>query len=161
MQGIRVVKAFALEPFMRARQGAAIDSFERAANKLSTVGARSSPLTESLGGVGDRDGHRLWRPQGDRVGSAARSFFAFITALILAFEPAKRVARTQIDLMQSLLGVEMLYKFLDEPATESRARRRAGDHGRAPAASNFARSIFPIGRASRCCARSISSPSPA
>ena len=42
-QGIRIVKAFALEPFMRARQGAAIESFERAANKLSTVGARTSP----------------------------------------------------------------------------------------------------------------------
>ena len=51
MQGIRVVKAFTLEPFMRARQGEAIASFERAANKLSTVGARSSPLTETLGGV--------------------------------------------------------------------------------------------------------------
>ena len=34
VQGIRVVKAFTLEPFMRARQGEAIASFERAANKL-------------------------------------------------------------------------------------------------------------------------------
>ena len=38
-QGIRVIKAFALEPFMRRRQSDAIASFQRAANKLSKVGA--------------------------------------------------------------------------------------------------------------------------
>jgi ATP-binding cassette subfamily B protein len=118
VQGIRVVKAFALEPFMRARQSAAIDSFERAANKLSTVGARSSPLTESLGGIAIAMVIVYGGLKVIASGQQPGSFFAFITALILAFEPAKRVARTQIDLMQSLLGVEMLYKFLDEPATE-------------------------------------------
>ncbi|MGD1015697.1 MAG: ABC transporter ATP-binding protein [Roseiarcus sp.] len=116
--GIRVVKAFTLEPFMRERQRAAIASFERAANKLSTVGARSSPLTESLAGVamaiivvyGGLRVIKTGQPPGD--------FFAFITALMLAFEPAKRVARLHIDLTSSLIGVEMLYQFLDEPSQE-------------------------------------------
>jgi ATP-binding cassette subfamily B protein len=126
VQGIRVVKAFTLESLMRARQGESIASFERAANKLSTVGARSSPLTETLGGVAIAmvivyGGLRV-------IGSDEQpgSFFAFITALILAFEPAKRVARTQIDLVSSLLGVDILYKFLDEPVTE-------GERGDEPA----------------------------
>ena len=116
--GIRVVKAFTLEPFMRERQRAAIASFERAANKLSTVGARSSPLTESLAGVamaivivyGGLRVIKTGQPPGD--------FFAFITALMLAFEPAKRVARMHIDLTSSLIGVDMLYQFLDEPSQE-------------------------------------------
>jgi ATP-binding cassette subfamily B protein len=116
--GMRVVKAFTLEPFMRERQHAAIASFERAANKLSTVGARSSPLTESLAGVamaiivvyGGLRVIKTGQPPGD--------FFAFITALMLAFEPAKRVARLHIDLTSSLIGVEMLYQFLDEPSQE-------------------------------------------
>jgi ATP-binding cassette subfamily B protein len=116
--GMRVVKAFTLEPFMRERQRAAIASFERAANKLSTVGARSSPLTESLAGVamaiivvyGGLRVIKTGQPPGD--------FFAFITALMLAFEPAKRVARLHIDLTSSLIGVEMLYQFLDEPSQE-------------------------------------------
>ena len=126
VQGIRVVKAFTLEPFMRARQWEAIARFERAANKLSTVGARSSPLTESLGGVAIA---MVIVYGGLRVIEAGRQpgdFFAFITALILAFEPAKRIARTQIDLMTSLLGVDLLYQFLDEPETESQ-------HGDEPA----------------------------
>ena len=119
VQGIRVVKAFTLEPFMEARQSAAIASFERAANKLSMVGARSSPLTESLGGIAVAiivvyGGLRVI--QG---GQAPGSFFAFITALMLAFEPAKRLARLHIDLTAGLLGVSMLYDFLDQPSEDS------------------------------------------
>jgi ATP-binding cassette subfamily B protein len=119
VQGIRVVKAFALEPFMRARQGEAIASFERAANKLSTVGARSSPLTETLGGVAIAMVVVYGGLKVIESGQQPGSFFAFITALMLAFEPAKRVARMQIDLTSSLLGVEMLYAFLDEPTQET------------------------------------------
>jgi len=119
VQGIRVVKAFALEPFMRARQGAAIASFERAANKLSTVGARSSPLTETLGGVAIAIVVVYGGLKVIGTGEQPGGFFSFITALMLAFEPAKRVARVQIDLTSSLLGVEMLYAFLDEPTQET------------------------------------------
>jgi ATP-binding cassette subfamily B protein len=119
VQGIRVVKAFALEPTMRARQGEAIASFERAANRLSTVGARSSPLTETLGGVAIAIVVVYGGLKVIESGQQPGNFFAFITALMLAFEPAKRVARMQIDLTSSLLGVEMLYAFLDEPNQES------------------------------------------
>ncbi len=117
-QGIRVVKAFTLEPLMRERQQASIVSFERAANKLSRVGAKSSPLMETLGGltialVVVYGGHSVI------VGGAQPgSFFSFLTALLLAYEPAKRVARLHIDLTQNLTGVGMLYEFLDEELTE-------------------------------------------
>jgi subfamily B ATP-binding cassette protein MsbA len=117
-QGIRVVKAFTLEPFMRTRQRESIASFERAANKLSMLGARSSPLTETLAGVAIAI---VVVYAGLRVivsGQQPGSFFAFIAALMLAFEPAKRVARLHIDLTSSLLGVELFYKFLDEPTQE-------------------------------------------
>jgi len=103
---------------MAERQGAAIASFERAANKLSMVGARSSPLTETLGGIAIAI---IVVYGGLRVidgGQAPGSFFAFITALMLAFEPAKRVARLHIDLTSALIGVGMLYSFLDEPTDE-------------------------------------------
>jgi ATP-binding cassette subfamily B protein len=116
--GMRVVKAFTLEPFMRERQRAAIASFERAANKLSRVGARSSPLTETLAGVAIAivvvySGLRVIES-----GQAPGNFFAFITALMLAFEPAKRIARMQLDLTSQLIGVEMLYQFLDQSEQE-------------------------------------------
>ena len=42
VQGIRVVKSYALEPHMRERQRNAIASFERAANKLSWLARAQS-----------------------------------------------------------------------------------------------------------------------
>jgi ATP-binding cassette subfamily B protein len=118
-QGIRVVKAFTLEPFMRERQIRAIQSFEGAANKLSRVQSRSSPLMETLAGMAIA---MVVVYGGYRVifhGSQPGNFFAFLTALLLATEPAKRVARLHVDLTGSLFGVSMLYDFLDQPTPES------------------------------------------
>jgi len=117
-QGIRVVKSYTLEPFMRARQQESIRSFEAAANKLARVQSRSSPLMETFAGMAIAavvvyGGYRVIY-----FGAEPGSFFAFITALLLATEPAKRVARLQVDLATSLMGVEMLYTFLDMPESE-------------------------------------------
>ena len=120
-QGIRLVKAFTLEGHMRGRQHAAIDNFERASNKLAAVSARSSPMMESLGGLAIAGvvvygGLRVIldnQPPG--------AFFSFITALLLAYEPAKRLARFQIDYSASMVGVGMLYGFLDEGGGENDA----------------------------------------
>ena len=49
-QGVRIVKAFTLENFMRARQDARSKASETAANKLARVSSRTSPIMESLGG---------------------------------------------------------------------------------------------------------------
>ena len=156
--GIRVVKAFALESFMFDRQRAAIASFERAANKLSIVGARSSPLSETLAGLAVAIVVVYGGLRVIESGQPPGNFFAFITAMLLAFEPAKRVARLHIDLTSSLIGVEMLYQFLDEPSQEF----ERGDEPElrvSKGESNSATSISPTEAASRCCAASISSPS--
>ncbi len=117
--GIKVVKSFNLESFMLARQVTAIRSFETAANRLSRVQSRSSPLMETLAGVAVAlvvvyGGYRVIY-HGEQPGN----FFAFITALLLATEPAKRVARLHVDISSSLLGVDFLYKFLDEKTPEA------------------------------------------
>jgi len=118
VQGIRIVKAFTLEKQMSARQASAIGSLEQAANKLAAVSARSSPLMEALGGLAIAVVviYGGWsvivndRPPG--------AFFSFITAVLLAYEPAKRLARLQVDLNAALVGVTMLYEFLDEKEVE-------------------------------------------
>ena len=51
VQGIRVVKSYALEPYMRERQHESILSFRRAVDRISMIGARTSPLAETLGGL--------------------------------------------------------------------------------------------------------------
>ena len=113
-QGVRVVKAFTLESFMRERQGAAIRSFQTAANKLASVSSRTSPIMESLGGFAIA---AVVLYSGYTViirGNQPGSLFSFITSVIMLYEPMKRVARFHVDLSSSLFGVSMLYDFLDE-----------------------------------------------
>ena len=118
VQGVRIVKAFTLEKLLSARQAAAIGSFEKAANKVAIVSARSSPLMETLGGLAVAlvVFYGGWSViASDRAPGA---FFSFITAVLLAYEPAKRLARLQVDLSGALVGLSMLYEFLDEPEVE-------------------------------------------
>jgi ATP-binding cassette, subfamily B, bacterial MsbA len=113
-QGIRIVKAFTLESFMRARQGEAIEGFRKAANKLARVSSRTSPIMESLGGFAIA---AVVLYSGYTVilrGNPPGSLFSFITSVIMLYEPMKRVARLHVDLSSSLFGVGMLYSFLDE-----------------------------------------------
>ena len=113
-QGVRIVKAFTLESFMRARQGKAIEGFRKAANKLARVSSRTSPIMESLGGFAIA---AVVLYSGYTVilrGNPPGSLFSFITSVIMLYEPMKRVARLHVDLSSSLFGVSMLYAFLDE-----------------------------------------------
>ena len=113
-QGIRIVKAFTLESFMRDRQEQAIEGFRKAANKLARVSSRTSPIMESLGGFAIA---AVVLYSGYTVilrGNPPGSLFSFITSVIMLYEPMKRVARLHVDLSASLFGVGMLYNFLDE-----------------------------------------------
>ena len=117
--GIRTVKSFTLEAMLRLRMFAAIESVQKAANKLSTVGSRSGPVMETLGGFAVA-GVILYG--GYRVvngGQSPGAFFSFITALLMAYEPAKRLARVHIDLSAALVGVKMLFEFCDIPAADA------------------------------------------
>jgi ATP-binding cassette, subfamily B, bacterial MsbA len=114
VQGIRTVKAFTLEDFMRAKQEKAITGFQAASNKLARVSSRTSPIMETLGGFAIA---AVVLYSGYSViirGNSPGNLFSFITSVIMLYEPMKRVARLHVDVSQSLFGVSILYKFLDE-----------------------------------------------
>ena len=118
LQGIRTVKAFTLEDTMQARIDRNIGMVEANANKMARVQSRSSPLMETLGGFAIAGvlmygGYRIIA-----TGATPGQFFSFITAFLLAYEPAKRLARLTIELNSYLIGARKLLEIVDSPASE-------------------------------------------
>lgn len=113
--GIRIVKAFNLEGQMRDVMGSAVSDVEQRANKMATINALTSPLMESLGGFAVAAVILYGGWNVIERGANPGGFFAFITALLLAYEPAKRLARLNVQLHGSIVAVNMLYQLLDQP----------------------------------------------
>ncbi|HEY4971354.1 MAG TPA: ABC transporter ATP-binding protein [Steroidobacteraceae bacterium] len=119
LQGIRIVKAFTLEDVMRERFDRNVAAVEHEANKMARVSNRSSPLMETLGGIAiaiaiTYSGYRVIE-----TGATPGQFFSFIAAFLLAYEPAKRLARLNIELNSGLVGVRILFEVLDSPPSEA------------------------------------------
>ena len=118
LQGIRTVKAFTLEQTMHERINESIEAVERNANKMARVSNRSSPLMETLGGLAVAGGTLYGGYAVVAQGATPGQFFSFLTAFLLAYEPAKRLARLNIDLNSNLVGARMLLDIVDSPASE-------------------------------------------
>lgn len=118
LQGIRTVKAFTLEQTMRERIDASITAVERNANKMARVSNRSSPLMETLGGFAIAGGLMYGGYSVVALGATPGQFFSFLTAFLLAYEPAKRLARLNIELNSNLIGARKLLEIVDSPSSE-------------------------------------------
>src|SRR5258706_3433909 len=118
LQGIRTVKAFTLEQAMRARIDASITAVEHNANKMARVSNRSSPLMETLGGFAIAGGLMYGGYSVVARGATPGKFFSFLTAFLMAYEPAKRLARLNIELNSNLIGARKLLEIVDSPASE-------------------------------------------
>jgi len=120
IQGIAVVKAFTLEEQMHARFDANVREVERESNKMARVAARASPIMETLGGVAVSIGVVYGGYRTIVLGATPGELISFITAFLLANQPAKRLARLNIELNSALVNVRALFDVLDAPATEPR-----------------------------------------
>jgi ATP-binding cassette, subfamily B, bacterial MsbA len=112
------VKAFTLEEVMRARLDSSVEAVQYESIKLARVANRSSPLMETLGGVAISIAIIYCGYRVIVEGSNPGEFFAFITAFLLAYEPAKRLARLNLDLNASMVGVRVMFEIIDTPPTE-------------------------------------------
>jgi len=116
--GIRMVKSFNLEDMLRRRMSAHIGDVEQAMNKWVRVSARSSPLMEMLGGFAVAGAVMYAGLSVLKGGRMPGEFFSVITALLLAYDPAKRLARINIDLAANLVYVRYLFEIIDSKPVE-------------------------------------------
>ncbi|KIC45988.1 ABC transporter ATP-binding protein [Ruegeria sp. ANG-S4] len=117
-RGIRVVKTFSLEERMAGQMYSAVKSVEKRRNKLARLKAATSPLMDILAGfaIASVIGLSAASLFGSR-GSTPGELMSFVTALMMAYEPAKRLSKVRVGLEIGLRRVRMLYQLLDEPET--------------------------------------------
>jgi ATP-binding cassette, subfamily B, bacterial MsbA len=131
--GMRIIKAFNLEGEMRQRMTASIRIVERSANRMAAGGAAAALITDSMAGVviGFAIFYGSWRVtvgHGD-VGA----FGSFLGALLLAYEPMKRLGRLNVDIQNGLVSTRLIYDVLDAPLGEppqTSLPKLAVSHGR-------------------------------
>jgi subfamily B ATP-binding cassette protein MsbA len=125
VHGIRVIKSFRLEDAMRERMNSAVSAVERLSNRMTTVQAGANPIIDTLGGIAVASvvAYGGWRVI--YTGATPGEFFAFITALLMATDPARRLARLHLSLAGSVVGVRMMYDIIDlVPKTRDRLDAR-------------------------------------
>ena len=112
-QGIRVVKAYSMENYERDRIAVLVEKLYELAFKQLRTRALSSPIMETLGGAAVTavviyGGYRVIEEATD-----PGSFFAFIAALLSAYEPLKRIANLNATIQEGLAGAQRTYHILD------------------------------------------------
>lgn len=124
-QGIRVVKSYGMEAYEQRRVAGLVHSIYRLTFKAARIRALSRPIMETLGGAAIAvvvvyGGYSVIEARMD-----AGSFFSFITALLLAYEPMKRLANVNATLQEGLAGAQRLFELLDrEPAVREKPGAR-------------------------------------
>ncbi|MFZ5864818.1 MAG: ABC transporter ATP-binding protein [Thermodesulfobacteriota bacterium] len=113
--GIRIVKAFAMEDYERER-------FRRENQKLFNsfmrrfkVRALSNPVMETLGGLGAcvvlaYGGYQVITGQ-----STQGTFFSFLAAVLLLYEPIKRINEVNMTVQEGVSAGERIFELLDTP----------------------------------------------
>lgn len=116
--GARVIKAFALETLMQQRMDKAVREVEKRANKMVRLESATSPLMDSLTGLAIASIVILSTTTlaGEAAGTPGQ-LMSFVTAFLMAYEPAKRLSRMRVSIEGGMIGVRMMYGLLDQPQT--------------------------------------------
>jgi subfamily B ATP-binding cassette protein MsbA len=112
-QGARHVKAYGMETYESDRARDVIDRIFALGYKAARTRSLSHPIMETLGGltigaVMFYGGYQVLT--GAKTGGA---FFSFVTALLLAYEPAKKLANLNSALQEGLAAAERVFAMLD------------------------------------------------
>jgi ATP-binding cassette, subfamily B, bacterial MsbA len=114
-QGARHVKAYGMEAYETARAASLIDRVTGLMTKAARIRSAGHPIMETLGGIAIV---AVILYGGWQVIEGARTtgaFFSFVTALLLAYEPMKRLTQLNASLQEGLAAAERVYQVLDTP----------------------------------------------
>jgi len=111
--GIKTVKTYELEGKIIKRFNNAIDTLEDRILSIARVTNATVPIMEFIGGlvIGSFVVYASW--QTITHGKTPGEFTAFITAFLMAYQPAEKITRIWVDVQKSLMHVGTMYEVLD------------------------------------------------
>ncbi|MBO6637103.1 MAG: ABC transporter ATP-binding protein [Roseitalea sp.] len=115
VQGITVVKAFTMEERLGARIGTIIDDARSKADRLAGIIERVNPAAEVFAGLAVAGVIAYAGLRAVNEGQPPGATFAFITALLLAADPARRLGQLKVNLEKAMVNARMIYEILDMP----------------------------------------------
>ncbi len=112
-QGIRMVKAYGMANYEGTRIAGVVERIFRLTLKAARTRELSRPIMETLGGVAIfvvivYGGSRVIADE-----TTAGAFFSFITALLMAYEPMKRLANLNSSIQEGLASAQRLFSVMD------------------------------------------------
>lgn len=121
-QGIRMIKSYGMEAYESDRASGFVEVIRVLNMKAARIQTMARPIMEFLGGVAI---FVVIVYGGLRVIEGATTtgaFFSFMTALLMAYDPMKRLAGLNASIQTGLAGADRLYWILDQrPAIAERA----------------------------------------
>ncbi len=120
-QGIRHVKAYGMETYERNRARDSIDDVFSLHQKSARTRSLLHPIMEVLGGIAIVAVILYGGKQVIADVKDPGAFFAFIFALILAYEPIKRLAKLNVKMQEGLAAADRVFALIDsEPSINER-----------------------------------------
>jgi subfamily B ATP-binding cassette protein MsbA len=116
ISGIRIVKAFCAEKLEIERLADVLSQYLKSALYAARINAFMSTLSEVLGGIGIAG--VVWYGGYEVIHGVTTpgTFMSFITALLLLYEPLKRISKYNIKLQQALAAADRVFEILDTQA---------------------------------------------
>jgi ATP-binding cassette, subfamily B, bacterial MsbA len=111
-QGIRLIKSYCMEAYEKNRMKNVIEAVFKRSLKGVRTKAMTHPLMEFLGGVAIATVILYGGSQVIQGAQTPGAFFAFITALIMSYEPLKRIANLNANLQEQLAAADRVFSLL-------------------------------------------------
>jgi subfamily B ATP-binding cassette protein MsbA len=113
ISGTRIVKAFGMEKYEAGRFAKENERLFHLNLKSAAVNAISSPIMEFLGGIGIAAIIFYGGYQVIRGSATPGTFFSFLTALIMLYEPVKRLTNVNNTIQQGIAGAQRVFQIID------------------------------------------------
>lgn len=119
VQGVKLIKAYNLQEQVRTESKAVIEGLRKRTNAIAALHEAPVPILDALGGTAVALAILYAGLRAAHGNYDAGTFMSFLTALLLAADPARRISQLRVNLRKSLIGVRMVHDLLnthdDEP----------------------------------------------